>query len=1153
MMNKRLAAILSADVVGFSRLMGADEHGTYEAINAHRAATDPIVEQQGGRIVGAAGDSILAEFSSVVDAVQAGIEIQQASAAFNVERSEEARIMYRIGVNLGDVIVAEDGDIFGDGVNIAARIQAMAPPGGVWVSDSVFRSVSRQLDAGFEDRGTQQFKNITDPIRVWSVVLDETGAASAGRSQMATNPYRGLFAFKEQDAAVFFGRTQLVDKLVHGLSGAHRFMAVVGPSGSGKSSVVRAGLLPALRREALAGSSHWLIAQMMPGTAPFAELEAALLRVAPDPPSDLSAQLNDGDNAILRAFLRIGPSNDTEFLLLVDQFEELFALVEDESVRRRFLNALGRALEMSGRRLRVVVTMRADFYDRPLLYEDFGDLFTSNMVSVMPLSSHELEAAMVEPARAVGVSFEKPLVRALLADVATQPGALPLFQYTLTELFDGRQARVITLDEYGSIGGLRGALTGRADQIFGELSPEEQSAAVQIFLRLVTVGEQGEDTRRRVPVSELEEVGANQAAMRSALDLFGRHRLVTFDRDPVSGAATVEVAHEALLRGWERLRGWIDYSRGDLLEHDSYLGAAAEWLRAGRDDDYLLSGSRLDRYATWAQTSSIALTDQELEFLRLSQERRAQESAAAEAREREQQRLEKRARKRLAVTVAAVVALFAVLGVVLMNAVGSGGPAIAIVYSGRDDVAIGAVVASGIDRAQRELGVQIDEVVAVASMQDDLRSASRTGELVITIGQDDGTLVPALLAEFPDTVYAAIDFAQQVESGSLIRVVFADQEGAFLVGAAAGLKTQTGKVGFVGGVQEPSIELFRAGFEAGVKLVDPNIEILAAYIEGPGGSYARGFANAGLGRVTAERLYDMGADIIFHAAGGSGVGVLEAAANRSRELGAQLWAIGVDADEYLQWSRRPDLQRHILTSMLKRWDEGVFAAVDAYVNRELTSGVIRLGLAEGGVGYAKSGGFIADIESELSSAGEFIVAGAFEVPVVPDGDLLPLLAASESSLDPADAEVLQMVLQASAESRWDVVEGLVATSASAPFGGGAVAFLEGLTVLEPEMSNMACTPVTGGAFCDYLLFDDVNRALGYPPSPVLMETVIEDGLVMAITRFDAIDDPVFNDLMSWLAATYPAEMSQACTGAWNATCARFVKLHLADYASRGDG
>ncbi len=483
--------------------------------------------------------------------------------------------------------------------------------------------------------------------------LSETASLSIQEIAALENPYRGLRAFTEADAAHFFGREALVQELLGLLSNGsdlERFVAVVGPSGSGKSSLVKAGLLPALRRGGLPGSDNWYIVDFTPGSHPWAEVEAALLRVGVNPPEDFQALLQADNRGLLRAVRHCLPDDGaTELLLLIDQFEELFTLVEEETVRAQFLESLVTAVLDPGSRLRLVITLRADFTDRPLQYVDFGELLRQRLTLLLPLTPDELIRAITQPIENLGLTMAPELTATIIREVGDQPGMLPLLQYALTELFERRAGATLALAEYQAAGGVTGALAGRADAIYDRLDPPAQAATRQLFLRLVTLGEGVEDTRRRVPLAELEALAVNgnqlsvnsnpitdyrlpNTGYRTLITEYGRHRLLTFDHDPVTRGPTVEVAHEALLREWPRLRGWLRESREDVRRQRELARGAIRWQANKRDESYLLRGSRLVAFEDWAETTTVAPTTDEQDFLQTSVTARDTRQAAEEAR-----------------------------------------------------------------------------------------------------------------------------------------------------------------------------------------------------------------------------------------------------------------------------------------------------------------------------------------------------------------------------------------------------------------------------------------------------------------------------------------------------------------------------------------
>lgn len=465
------------------------------------------------------------------------------------------------------------------------------------------------------------------------------------------NPYKGLRAFQEADSKTFFGREALTAHLLDRLRSEEldgRFLAVVGASGGGKSSLVRAGLLPALRRGALPGADRWFYVDMLPGDHPLEELEAALLRVAVNPPPSLLEQLRENERGLLRAIKRALPSDDeSELLLFIDQFEELFTLVTDPSERIYFLDSLYTALSDPHGRLRVVITLRADFYDRPLLHPKFSTLMRQCTEVVVPLTPEELERAIVAPAESVGVRLESGLVAAMVAEVSDEPGALPLLQYALTELFDRREDNIMKLSSYHAIGGALGALARRAEELYASLDERSQEAARQLFLRLVTLGEGTGDTRRRLPLTELPQLGVDSAKMEAVIELFGKYRLLTFDRDPLTRVGTLEVAHEAILHEWGRLKAWLDASREDIRQERRLAGLAAEWVAAGREPSFLLLGARLIELEKWAAAAPLALTSDERAFLDASLAARAEQETQEMVRQKRESRLQQQAQRRL--------------------------------------------------------------------------------------------------------------------------------------------------------------------------------------------------------------------------------------------------------------------------------------------------------------------------------------------------------------------------------------------------------------------------------------------------------------------------------------------------------------------------
>ncbi len=490
-----------------------------------------------------------------------------------------------------------------------------------------------------------------------SPVSDQVENGPQAVREPGVNPYQGLRSFDEATSRHFYGRSDLVDELVDAVSQPNeRLLTVVGASGSGKSSVVRAGLLPALRSGAVEGSEDWFVTSMTPGSHPFEALETAVLRVAVNPPGELLTQLTSGDRGLIRSVERLLPERDGSLLLIIDQFEELFTST-DPATANRFLDALSIALTEPNGRLRVVATLRGDFYDRPLRHLRFAQLLKESTVAVTPLSPEELEAVILQPAQSVGADFEPGLVARIMSDTADQPGSLALLEYALTLAFDRSDGRTITAADYSKIGGLQGAMVGQAEQLHDRLDPQGRNALRRVMGSLVSLGEGTEDTRRRALRAEL----GTSPEVSEVIDLFSAARLFTLDHDPATRAPTVEVAHESLIRSWPRVRDWLDEDRDGLRLERHLSEAAREWDAAGRPDSELYRGGRLEAASEWRMRSKSELGPGSDAFLEASVARaEAKQRAETERLESEQQ--SNRRLRRLLTSVGVLLAFALVAG-----------------------------------------------------------------------------------------------------------------------------------------------------------------------------------------------------------------------------------------------------------------------------------------------------------------------------------------------------------------------------------------------------------------------------------------------------------------------------------------------------------
>jgi WD40 repeat protein/class 3 adenylate cyclase len=434
------------------------------------------------------------------------------------------------------------------------------------------------------------------------------GSSDDAVGEPASSPFKGLASFDVRDEDLFFGRERLVGELVARLAGA-RLLAVVGPSGSGKSSAVRAGLIPSVRSGVLPGSEGWRVALFRPGEHPIGELGRSL-RSAITPTTALEAEAPVGE-------LLAGILDGEHVLLVVDQFEEVFTACADESERAAFLAALADAANRPRGGVTVVLAIRADHYGRCAENPALAQLLGSNHVLIGSMTGDEYRRAIEQPALRVGVHVEPALTEALVAEVGDEPGALPLLSTALLELWERREGRAITLDAYLTTGGVRGAVSRLAEEVFGGFSLEQQAIARAVMLRLAAPGENETVVRRRVPLVEFDPEQNPDVA--HVVEVLIDRRLLTVSD------GVVEVAHEALLREWPRLRGWLDEDRAGRVLHAHLIDATRGWARGGQDPGELYRGARLASALDWTTEHTLELNELEREFLSASREASQQE------------------------------------------------------------------------------------------------------------------------------------------------------------------------------------------------------------------------------------------------------------------------------------------------------------------------------------------------------------------------------------------------------------------------------------------------------------------------------------------------------------------------------------------------
>ena len=475
---------------------------------------------------------------------------------------------------------------------------------------------------------------VGDPDGLQDLISAVTGAPRHRAVAVAspdTCPYRGLEAFGEEHAPFFFGRDHDIALAMVKLSGS-RFLAVLGPSGSGKSSLLRAGIVPALRRGALPGSEGWTIRTLTPGPRPLTTLVAQLTGLFPGKPMQQTLDELWGDPRTLDLAASLGlaerPAGD-RLVLVVDQLEEVFTLCREEAERTAFLASLVYAATVPGGRVVVVVGMRADFYHRAAAYPDLRSAVADEQFLVGPLDVEGLRRVIEEPAQSVNLELEAGLVETILADVGGRQGTLPLLEHVLLEVWRRRRGTMLTLEAYVASGRLEGALAQRANEIYSAFTPAQQEVTRRVLLRLIEPGEATEDTRRRAEMEELFPATEDDADVEVVVTALADQRLVTVGRDEISGRRVVDITHEALIRGWPKLQAWINEDREALRAHRRLTDAATEWDRSGRDEGLLYRGARL---ALWQERSAEHLNDFERAFLDASRQREERERASARRR-----------------------------------------------------------------------------------------------------------------------------------------------------------------------------------------------------------------------------------------------------------------------------------------------------------------------------------------------------------------------------------------------------------------------------------------------------------------------------------------------------------------------------------------
>lgn len=412
-------------------------------------------------------------------------------------------------------------------------------------------------------------------------------------------PYKGLDVFEEEDADLFFGRDKLVDDLVNRVKGS-RTVFITGPSGSGKSSLVRAGLIHALKQGAIKSlhSERWLYETMKPGRDPIAELA----RVA----SSFAGMLNAGedirtkglsDMTVLSQWCEIAlkDSRDKCAVIFIDQFEEVFTQISKEEERVAFLNLLTHAAIIENGRVIILFAMRSDFVSNCATYPQLNNLLNQQFIQIGAMHPSELVSAIAQPALRVGLRIDPNLVAQIINDTQGEPGTLPLMQFALKDLFDSKQEKggiiALTLNDYLQRGGIHKALERHADNAFSKLSDNEQELARSIFSNLIEIGHGAQDTKRTAKFDELVPANANVEIVKLIVDKLATARLIATDEQ--AGKDTVTIAHEKLIDAWPWLKKLVDDNREVIALQNRIAKDSGEWETHEHDSSYLYTGARL--------------------------------------------------------------------------------------------------------------------------------------------------------------------------------------------------------------------------------------------------------------------------------------------------------------------------------------------------------------------------------------------------------------------------------------------------------------------------------------------------------------------------------------------------------------------------------
>lgn len=488
-------------------------------------------------------------------------------------------------------------------------------------------------------------------------------------------PYKGLRFFDVEDAPYFYGREALTQKLIERVQvGKGNFLAVLGVSGSGKSSVLRAGLMYQLQQERrLPGTEQWKIRIFTPGEQPLVSLATAFLD---EDVTDIerAGQLKTAEEAIAQGATGLArlvrASKSPRTVLIVDQFEEVFTVCQSQIDRQQFISGLLGALKQTRDKLCLIFAMRDDFLGKCAAYRELANLIQANLVMVTPMNAQELRQAIIEPAKKLGRKVEENLIDAILKDLGVEveqqtrepePGMLPLLSYTLEQLWQRQTLNWLKLDSYNQLGGVQKTLENLAERAYKELSIEEQRVADQIFIKLTQLGEGTPDTRKQVPQGDLVTQAQSADLVERVIQKLTQAKLIVTSerRKGQEKVAVVDVTHEALIRYWSRLRELLDNNREAIRTERKIQAAAEEWREKGKSKDYLLTGLRLGEAEKFLQDEAdivppSSLAQELIEESQKERERLAKENKLAQQRELEREKKARRGWQWLAVVLGAI-------------------------------------------------------------------------------------------------------------------------------------------------------------------------------------------------------------------------------------------------------------------------------------------------------------------------------------------------------------------------------------------------------------------------------------------------------------------------------------------------------------------